>query len=62
MDEISEFDRKNIGALVNGYGDWFTAQLVRLINKADMYNRERIRAGFPETLAAYEAWERSDEG
>jgi len=36
--------------------DWFTAQLFRLIAKADVQNRERLRKGFPEEVAVYEEW------
>lgn len=36
----------------------FTAELFSLIAKADVRNRERIRAGFPNEVAAYEAWHR----
>ena len=35
---------------------WFTGHLLRLISKADQINRERIRLGFPEAVAAWEAW------
>lgn len=57
---MSEFDRKNIGVILSGHGDWFGAQLLRLICKADLSNRERIRRGFPEEVGAYESWEREN--
>ena len=53
---MSPFDKVNLGKIVGGYGDWFTAQLLRLIAKADDVNREKLRAGFPEEVAAYEVW------
>ena len=53
---ISEHDRKHIGAIMNGRGDWFTARLLRLCGAADRVNLERIRAGFPDEVEAYEAW------
>jgi hypothetical protein len=34
----------------------FTAELLRLISKADMNNREKLRRGFPEVVEAYEKW------
>jgi hypothetical protein len=39
-----------------GEGDWFTAQLLRLISKADRQSRESLRKGFPEEVEAYEKW------
>jgi hypothetical protein len=53
---LSEHDRKNIGGLIAGRGDWFSARLLRLIAKADRTNLERLRLGFPEHVAAFEAW------
>lgn len=41
---------------MSGKGDWFTSHLLRLIAKADLVNREKIREGFPEEVAAYERW------
>lgn len=55
---ISSFDRACIGKIVGGHGDWFGAHLIRLIAKADSQNIERIRAGFPDYVAAFEQWER----
>lgn len=43
-----------IADFLGGDGDWFTAKLVRLIAKADSENRERLRQGFPDEVAAYE--------
>lgn len=36
----------------------FTAKLYTLISKADIRNRERLRAGFPNEVAAFQAWQR----
>ena len=46
-----------MAAAMGGYGDWFTSHLLRLIAKADKENRERIRLGFPDHVAAYERWQ-----
>ncbi len=54
---MSMYDKQNIGHVMLN-GTWFTAELLRLISKADLENRERIRLGFPEEVAAYEAWAR----
>lgn len=53
---ISEHDRENIDAIMKGYGDWFTAHLLRLCHKADHQNLAKIRLGFPETVQAYLDW------
>lgn len=58
---FSDYDRAHIGDLVAGDGDWATAHLLRLIAKADAEHRARIALGFPEEVAAYEAWHRGDE-
>lgn len=57
---LSEWDRKNIGAIIAGSGDWFTADLLRLIAKADATNRSKLRVMFPEEVAAYERWYRGE--
>jgi hypothetical protein len=41
---------------MDGKGTNFTAQLLRLIAKADLSNREKLRLGFPEVVEAYEKW------
>ncbi len=56
---ISDYDRANFGAIVAGHGDWFTAQLIRLIAKADQSKRELLRKGFPDEVEAYEDWLRT---
>jgi hypothetical protein len=47
--------------IARDHGDWFSAQLLRLIAKADDDNRERIRMGFPEHVALWEAWYYKDD-
>lgn len=53
---VTEHDRANIGRIMGGYGDWFTAELLRLCAKADNHNRARLRLAFPEHVALYEEW------
>ena len=53
---ISKHDRELIHEIVCGYGDWFSADLVRLINKADKSNTEILRSVYPEHVEAYEDW------
>ena len=40
-----------------GSADSFTGLLLALIAKADPGNRERLRAGFLEEVAAWETWQ-----
>ena len=47
-------------AAMGSHGDWFTSHLLRLIRKADPQNRELIRLGFPDHVAAYERWQASE--
>jgi hypothetical protein len=42
--------------IMAGYGDWFSAELLRLIAKADLTNRDKLRQVFPEHVEAYEKW------
>ena len=55
---ISDHDRHHIYEILRGDGDWFGAQLIRLIGKADEENREAIRRGFPDFVEAFEMWDR----
>ena len=53
---ISEFDKRHIGQIIRGHGDWFGAKLLRLIRDADDINIEKLREAFPEHVKAYEDW------
>ncbi len=53
---MSQYDKENLGDLLFGEGDWFTAKLLRLISKADSKNLEKLRLGFPEEVEALELW------
>jgi hypothetical protein len=53
---LSEHDKEHIGEIVAGYGDWFSAELIRLIRKADVQNRARLRTVYPEHVKAVEDW------
>lgn len=55
---LSQFDRENVVPILQGHGDWFTAQLMRLVLKADSGNRARLAKGFPEEVQLVErAWD-----
>jgi hypothetical protein len=53
---MSDWDREHIDKIMGGYGDWFGAQLLRLIAKADASNRHLLSLGFPDEVAAVERW------
>lgn len=57
---LSKFDRENIPAIMGGHGDWFTAQLLRLVAKADNHHKAQLRMGFPEEVALVKAWQRGE--
>jgi hypothetical protein len=59
---MSEFDKAHVEEIIfDGHGTWFTAHLLRLCTKADAPNLERIRAGFPDVVEAYEEWRDGDD-
>lgn len=40
--------------ILSGYGNWFSAELLRLIAKADLDNRELLRRIYPNHVAVFE--------
>ena len=58
---ISEYDRLNVGEVMAG-GDWWSADLLRLIAKSDILHRMMLAVVFPSHVLAYEAWNASEEG
>lgn len=56
MAKISEFDKENIDRIMGGYGDWFSARLLRLCQKADFETLAQLRLGFPDHVQLYEEW------
>lgn len=55
----STFDRESIEHILKnpkGSADWFGAHVIRLVSRADLWQRERIRIIYPEHVAAYEEW------
>jgi len=53
---ISEHDKAHIEEIMKGHGTWFSAELLRLIAKADLTNRDKLRQVYPEHVEAYEEW------
>jgi hypothetical protein len=47
---LSEFDKKEVRKILEGHGDWFTANLMRLIAMADSFNKSLLFAGFPDEV------------
>jgi len=54
--KISEYDKNNIGKILEGQGTWFGACLIRLIAKADHENKELLRQIYPSYVEAYLDW------
>ena len=48
---MTEYDKENITEILHGTGTWFTANLFRLIAKADGENRVKLAKAFPEEVA-----------
>ncbi len=57
---LSDYDRQKVGDIVAGHGDWFTADLLRLISKADSTNKALLARTFPEEVAVFNAWYSGD--
>jgi len=53
---VSQHDREKIDEIMKGYGDWFTARLLRLCQKADAVNLAKIKIGWPGVYALYREW------
>lgn len=53
---ISDYDREHLGDIIAGHGDWFTAQLLRLMHKADSENFMKLAVSFPKEALAYTKW------
>jgi hypothetical protein len=49
---MTDYDRENIGEILHGKGTWFTANLFRLIAKADSNNRRKLFNAFPAEVDA----------
>ena len=47
---MTDYDRENVGEIIHGKGTWFTANLFRLIVKADAENRRKLFNAFPEEV------------
>lgn len=48
---LSQYDIDNCSKILLGEGDWFTAQLLRLIAKGDIYNRRLLSEVYPDEVA-----------
>lgn len=50
---VSDFDKANVDKIMKGMGNWFSAEIFRLMGKADLTNRMKLATAFPEI---YEEW------
>lgn len=53
---ITEFDISNMDSIMSGEHSWFTAQLLRLMAKADLDNLSRLASVFPEEFVEFCMW------
>jgi len=53
---ISEHDKAHIEEILRGHGTWFSADLLRLIAKADQKNQLLLAQVYPEHVEAYLEW------
>lgn len=53
---ISDYDKAHVQEILNGLGDWYIADLLRLVARADGHNRELLRQVYPEVLEAFDDW------
>ena len=49
---MTEYDKANISWILSGNGDWFTADLFRLIARSDTANKEKLALSFPDEVNA----------
>ena len=47
-----EFEKKNLGKILMGEGDWFGALLLRTIARADTPNRAKLYSVYPDHVNA----------
>jgi len=53
--QISEHDRLNVEEVMAN-GDWWSADMLRLIAKSDIMHRMLLSVVFPSHVLAYEDW------
>ena len=54
---LTDYDNDNIGPIIQGQGDWFTARLLRLIARADTSNKKKLAQVFPKEVAAVQTFQ-----
>lgn len=60
---LSDFDKSRIeDILIDRFGDWFSAHLLRLIAISDPLNTERLRSIYPEHVKAVEDYRKGIRG
>lgn len=58
---LTKYDLDHMDDIMRGHGTWFSAMLMRLIDKADFENTEKLRAVYPEHVMIYERWLRGEQ-
>jgi hypothetical protein len=56
----NDYERNNVGEILDSSSGDFFAHLLRLISRADPKNKERLRLVYPHHVACYEAWTRGE--
>jgi len=59
--QISEYDRTHVGEVIST-GNWWGADMLRLIKRSDQGHRTMLSICFPTYVSALEAWEKSPDG
>lgn len=56
--QISDYDQKNVGEVLQT-GDWWGADMLRLIKRSDQAHRAMLSIPFASYVMALEDWEKS---
>jgi len=54
--KITKAEQELYFSMTDPHADWFSAQLIRLIMKADYINKEKLRKSFPELVEVVERY------
>ena len=55
---LSDFDISNMPRILSGHGDWFSADLLRLMAKADSENLTKLANAYPEVFIEFMRYHR----
>lgn len=61
---LSDHDKAHVGEILDGYGDWYHAKLLRAVHSllpcADQHNRAVLHEAFPDVCEALYNYYRSE--